>query len=66
MKFLDRYGRWENSERRLLGWCCFKGGGGCTTLNNTQTKSPSDYEIQLHKAQANYALAIAPNRLWLK
>lgn len=65
MIFLDRYGRWENSERRLLGRCCFKGGGGSTTVNNTTTYTPTEYELQLQKAQANYADAIAPNSLWL-
>ena len=64
MIFLDRYGRWENSERRLLGRCCFKGGSS-TTVNNTTTYTPTEYELQLQKAQADYADAIAPNSLWL-
>lgn len=42
--------------------CRFKGG---TTVTNTSTYTPSEYELQLQKAQANYADAIAPNSLWL-
>lgn len=41
------------------------GGGGGTTVNNTSTYTPTEYELQLQKAQANYANAIAPNSLWL-
>ena len=40
----------------------FKGG---TTVTNTSTYTPTEYEIQLQKAQAEYANAIAPNSLWL-
>lgn len=40
-------------------------GGGSTTVNNTSTYTPTEYELQLQKAQANYANAIAPNSLWL-
>ena len=40
-------------------------GGGGQTVNNTSTYTPSEYELQLQKAQANYADAIAPNSLWL-
>lgn len=43
----------------------FGGGGGGTTVNNTSTYTPTEYELQLQKAQANYAKAIAPNSLWL-
>lgn len=43
----------------------FSGGGGGTTVNNTSSYTPSEYELQLQKAQANYANAIAPNSLWL-
>lgn len=43
----------------------FGGGGGGTTVNNTSTYTPSQYELQLQKAQADYANAIAPNSLWL-
>ncbi len=39
--------------------------GGSTTVNNTSTYTPSEYELQLQKAQAKYADAIAPNALWL-
>ena len=41
-----------------------KGGGG-TTVNNTSSYTPTEYELQLQKAQADYANAIAPNSLWL-
>lgn len=40
-------------------------GGGSTTVNNTSTYTPTEYELQLQKAQADYANAIAPNSLWL-
>lgn len=40
-------------------------GGGSTTVNNTTTYQPSEYELELQKAQADYANAIAPNSLWL-
>lgn len=40
-------------------------GGGSTTVNNSSTYQPSAYELQLQKAQADYANAIAPNSLWL-
>lgn len=43
----------------------FGGGGGGTTVNNTSTYTPSEYELQLQKQQADYAKAIAPNSLWL-
>ena len=39
--------------------------GGSTTVNNSSTYTPSEYELQLQKAQAKYADAIAPNALWL-
>ncbi len=41
----------------------FGGKGGSTT--NVQSYEPSEYELQLQKAQADYANAIAPNALWL-
>ena len=40
------------------------GGGSSTTVNESKY-TPSEYELQLQKAQANYADAIAPNSLWL-
>ena len=40
----------------------FKGG---TTVTNTSTYTPTEYELQLQKAQSEYANAIAPNSLWL-
>lgn len=41
----------------------FKGGG--TTVNNTSTYTPSEYELQLQKIQADYADKVAPNSYWL-
>ena len=41
------------------------GGGGSSTTVNESKYTPSEYELQLQKAQANYADAIAPNSLWL-
>lgn len=42
----------------------FGGGkGGSTT--NVQAYEPSEYELELQRAQADYANAIAPNALWL-
>lgn len=43
----------------------FGGGGGGTTVNNTTTYTPTEYELQLQKAQADYANAVAPNALYL-
>lgn len=40
-------------------------GGGSTTVNNSSTYTPTEYELQLQKAQSDYANAIAPNSLWL-
>lgn len=40
-------------------------GGGSTTVNNTTTYTPTEYELQLQKSQADYADAVAPNALWL-
>lgn len=50
--------------RRYFRHCRFKGGGS-TTINNTSTYTPTEYELQLQKAQAQYANAISPNSLWL-
>lgn len=41
------------------------GGGGGTTVNNTTTYTPTEYELQLQKAEADYANAVAPNALYL-
>jgi hypothetical protein len=61
----DRYGRdISYADIKYFKHCRFKGGGS-TTVNNTSTYTPSAYELQLQKAQANYADAIAPNSLWL-
>lgn len=54
----------EDVRRRYFRRCRFKGGGS-TTVNNTSTYTPSEYELELQKAQADYANAIAPNSLWL-
>ena len=58
---LDRYGR-PVPDKKYFGHCWFKGG---TTVTNTSTYTPTEYELQLQKAQADYAKAIAPNSLWL-
>lgn len=50
--------------RRYFRHCRFKGGGS-TTVNNTSTYTPTEYELQLQRAQAQYANAISPNSLWL-
>lgn len=50
------------TKKRYFRRCHFKGG---TTVNNTSTYTPTEYELQLQKAQADYAKAIAPNSLWL-
>ena len=62
---IDRYGReYDKSFLRLCRLAHFKGGGS-TTVNNTSTYTPTEYELQLQKQQADYANAIAPNSLWL-
>ena len=48
--------------RRYFRTCHFKGG---TTVTNNSTYTPTKYELQLQKAQADYADAIAPNSRWL-
>ena len=40
-------------------------GGSSTTVQNSSTYTPTEYELQLQKAQSEYANAIAPNSLWL-
>lgn len=40
-------------------------GGGSTTVNNTSTYTPTQYELDLQNSQAKYARAVAPNALWL-
>ena len=59
-KDYDAYGR----EVVDLGRCRFKGGGS-TTVNNTSSYDPTEYELQLQKAQADYSNAVAPNALYL-
>ena len=63
---MDLYGRWiSDDEYASLGRRCRYKGGGSTTVNNTSTYTPTEYELQLQKAQSDYANAIAPNSLWL-
>lgn len=52
----------DSIKKKYFRHCHFKGG---TTVNNTSTYTPTEYELQLQKAQADYAKAIAPNSLWL-
>ncbi len=60
--FLNRRGLNSEVKRRYFHRVRFKGG---TTVTNTSTYTPTEYELQLQKAQADYADAIAPNSLWL-
>lgn len=53
----------DGLKQKYFRHCHFKGGG--TTVNNTSTYTPTEYELQLQKSQADYAKAIAPNSLWL-
>ena len=66
MIFISPWQPLTKEERKLLGGHSlhFKGGSS-TTVNNTSTYTPTAYELQLQKAQADYANAIAPNSLWL-
>lgn len=50
------------TKKRYFRHCHFKGG---TTVNNTSTYTPTEYELALQKAQADYANAVSPNALWL-
>ena len=52
----------DGLKQKYFRHCHFKGG---TTVNNTSTYTPTEYELQLQKSQADYANAIAPNSLWL-
>lgn len=65
MEFFDRYGRSYNpmEYRKHFRFAHFK--GSSTTVTNTSTYTPSEYELQLQKSQAKYADAISPNALWL-
>lgn len=38
---------------------------GDTKVENTSTYTPTEYELKLQEAQANYANAVSPNALWL-
>lgn len=50
--------------RRYFRHCRFKGGGS-TTVNNTSTYTPTEYELEMQRQEANYSKAIAPNALEL-
>ena len=52
----------DGLKQKYFRHCRFKGG---TSVTNTSTYTPTEYELQLQKAQADYANAIAPNSLWL-
>lgn len=52
----------DGLRKKYFRHCRFKGG---TTVTNNSTYTPTEYELQLQKAQADYAKAIAPNSLWL-
>lgn len=41
------------------------GGKGETSVTNTSSYEPTEYEIQLQKSQADYADAVSPNALYL-
>lgn len=62
-EFLDYENQIDSIRNSKLGFRCrYKGG---STVVNNSTYTPTEYELQLQKAQANYADAIAPNSLWL-
>lgn len=52
----------DGLKQKYFRHCRFKGG---TTVTNNSTYTPTEYELQLQKSQADYAKAIAPNSLWL-
>ena len=52
----------DGLRKKYFRHCRFKGG---TTVTNNSTYTPTEYELQLQKSQADYAKAIAPNSLWL-
>ena len=52
----------DGLKQKYFRHCRFKGG---TSVTNTSTYTPTEYELQLQKSQADYAKAIAPNSLWL-
>ena len=52
----------DGLRKKYFHHCRFKGG---TTVTNNSTYTPTEYELQLQKSQADYAKAIAPNSLWL-
>lgn len=50
--------------RRYFRHCRFKGGSS-TTVNNTSTYTPTEWELEMQRQEANYSKAIAPNALAL-
>ena len=52
----------DGLKQKYFRHCRFK---GSTSVTNTSTYTPTEYELQLQKSQADYAKAIAPNSLWL-
>lgn len=50
--------------RRYFRHCRFKGGSH-TTVNNTSTYTPTEYELEMQKQESDYSKAIAPNALAL-
>ena len=52
----------DGLRKKYFRHCRFKGG---TSVTNNSTYTPTEYELQLQKSQADYAKAIAPNSLWL-
>ena len=52
----------KGTKKKYFRLANFKGG---TTVTNNSTYTPTEYEKQLQKAQANYADAVAPNALYL-
>lgn len=59
---IELHGLDKEVKRRYFHRARFKGG---TTVTNTSSYTPTAYELQLQKAQADYADAISPNSLWL-
>ena len=53
-----------DTYRRYFRHCRFKGGSS-TTINNTSTYTPTEYELEMQKQEADYSKAIAPNALAL-
>ena len=54
----------RRTHRRYFHLCHFKGGSK-TTVNNTSTYTPTEYELAMQKQAADYAKAVSPNALAL-